>query len=438
MLSRISTSRGRQRREDRRGLLAVDRQLAELLEDPRRDGRLGEDLVVDQELAEGDAADDRDEVVGPDILEDERRRAGLDRVEQRVLVLVDGEHDDPGRRQLALDPLGRLDAAGRRQREVHEDDVGRRLERAIDRAARVVGLADDLEVRLAAEDVGDPDPEQGMVVDDQDPRRLARIAAIRATSSPIRAAVIDVAHSFSFAPDRAFVGIASRTTVPPSARDRTSNRAPISSARSRMNCSPKFRRRRDATVPTSKPRPSSRISSTHAPRSAACGRPRSRPRRACAHSGGPPGRPAARPSAVDRRARRTTAPRSSSTARSVPDRSCSAVSPMAVSSPGASSGGGRSWLRNRARSRARAAAVRAASRVRGRSPSGRRRSRARVVDLEDRVRERLGRPVMDLLCESGALRLVRVEDATRWVVRSVGACCLHRIRSIGVAHGQTI
>src|SRR5437868_8203601 len=43
----------RQRREDRLGLLAVDGQLAELLEHARGDGRLREDLVVDEELALG-------------------------------------------------------------------------------------------------------------------------------------------------------------------------------------------------------------------------------------------------------------------------------------------------------------------------------------------------------------------------------------------------
>src|SRR4029078_5737871 len=47
----------RERREDRLRLLAVDGQLAELLEDARRDGRLREHLVVDQELALRDAAD---------------------------------------------------------------------------------------------------------------------------------------------------------------------------------------------------------------------------------------------------------------------------------------------------------------------------------------------------------------------------------------------
>ena len=44
--------------------------------------------------------------------------------------------------------------------------------RSIARPA-VVRLADDLEVGLALEDVADPDPEEGVVVDDQDPRPLA-------------------------------------------------------------------------------------------------------------------------------------------------------------------------------------------------------------------------------------------------------------------------
>ena len=58
---------------------------------------------------------------------------------------------------------------GRGQREVHQDDVGRRLEGAVDGAPRILGLGDDLEVRLATEDVGDAHPEQGVVVDDEDP-----------------------------------------------------------------------------------------------------------------------------------------------------------------------------------------------------------------------------------------------------------------------------
>ena len=97
MLSRISTSRGESGAKIGRRLLAVDGQLAELLEHPAGHGRLGEDLVVDEVLAAGHAADDRHQVVRGDVLEDERRRAGLDGVEQGVLVLVDGQDDDSRR-----------------------------------------------------------------------------------------------------------------------------------------------------------------------------------------------------------------------------------------------------------------------------------------------------------------------------------------------------
>src|SRR5262245_13911202 len=252
----LDLARG-ERREDGRGLLAVHRQLAELLEDTRRDRRLREDLVVDQVLAADDATDDRDEVVGTDVLEDERGGAGLDRVEERVLVLADREDDDPRRGQLALDPLGRLDSARSRQREVHEDDVGRGLERPVDGRSAGVGLADHVEVGLAAQDVGDADAEQRMVVDDQDLGPLAvGVPAVRPAPPPLWSCI---AHQgVSSAPS----GIASRTTVPALGRDCTSKRAPISSARSCMNWRPKLRRPRAATAPTSNPRPSSRTVST--------------------------------------------------------------------------------------------------------------------------------------------------------------------------------
>ena len=122
--------------------------------------------------------------------------------------------------------------------------------------------ADDLEVGLPAEDVGDPHPEEGVIVDDEDPRDLVERSTIGTAAAAIGPAVISCAHMLSSPPTAGSVGIARRTTVPPSGRDRTSNRAPISSARSRMNWSPKLRRPRAATAPTSKPRPSSRTSST--------------------------------------------------------------------------------------------------------------------------------------------------------------------------------
>ena len=139
----------------------------------------------------------------------------------------------------------------------------------------ILRLADDLEVGLATEDVGDADPEQGVVVDDEDPRRSRR--ASRRSGPPRRRSgpLYSIALIRSpLLPSAGPVGIASRTTVPPSGRDRTSNRAPISSARSRMNCSPKLRRPRAATAPTSNPRPSSRTSRTQSSSSTSVRRPR--------------------------------------------------------------------------------------------------------------------------------------------------------------------
>src|SRR4051794_25642547 len=336
----------REWRKDRRRILPVDRELAELLEDARGDGGLREHLVVDEVLAADDTPDDRDEVVGTDVLEDERRGAGLDRVEEGVLVLRLGEHDDPAGRQLALDPLGRLDAARCREREVHQDDVGGGLERTVDGAARVVGFGDDLEVALVAEDVRDPHAKEGVIIDDEDPSDFAERAAVRPAASAVGAAVLHGTHVLSSPPVDGPVGIASRTTVPPSGRDRTSNRAPISSARSRMNWRPKLRRPRAATAPMSNPRPSSRTSRTQPSSSsrvttatfvaAAC------LRTFCSASW------ATRRATVRWPSPRTAggAVRSVVMARPVSVRMCSTVSVMAPSRPSWSRSGGRSWLMN--------------------------------------------------------------------------------------------
>ena len=66
--------------------------------------------------------------------------------------------------------------------------------------AGIVGLADDLEVGLAAEDVGDAHPEQGVVVDDEDPRPFSEVPAIRTPAPSFGPAVIVTAHVLSSAP----------------------------------------------------------------------------------------------------------------------------------------------------------------------------------------------------------------------------------------------
>ena len=74
-----------------------------------------------------------------------------------------------------------------------------------------------------------------LIVDDEDPRDLIEVSTIRTAPTAIGPAVLGCAHQLSSPPTAGSVGMARRTTVPPSGRDRTSNRAPISSARSRMN-----------------------------------------------------------------------------------------------------------------------------------------------------------------------------------------------------------
>ncbi len=107
---------------------------------------------------------------------------------------------------------------------------------------------------LPLQDVAHANAEEGVVVD-QENRRLLSAAAVWPRPAPLRPGVVDRTHALSSP-----TGIDSQTTVPPPGRDRTSNLAPMSSARSRMNWRPKLRRPLAATALTSKPRPSSETS----------------------------------------------------------------------------------------------------------------------------------------------------------------------------------
>ncbi len=136
-----------------------------------------------------------DQVLGRDVLEQERSGAGLDGLEELVLVLGGGQRDDAGAGHLALDALRRLDAAGRRQRQVEQDDVGRELGGRVDGAARIVRLGDDLEVALGLEDLAHADAEEGVVVDEQDLHPQAGFPPVRSATAPLRSCVLTRRHS---------------------------------------------------------------------------------------------------------------------------------------------------------------------------------------------------------------------------------------------------
>ena len=65
----------------------------------------------------------------------------------------------------------------------------------------------DLEVGLPAEDVGDPHPKEGVIVDHEDARDLVESSAIRTAPAAIGPAVILCSHLLSSPPAAGSVGI---------------------------------------------------------------------------------------------------------------------------------------------------------------------------------------------------------------------------------------
>jgi hypothetical protein len=89
---------------------------------------------------------------------------------ERVLVQVErGEDQDPGPFSGLADLPGGGHAVQARHAHVHDHDVGRDLAGQPDRGRPVGGLAGHGEIGLAAEDHGEPGPDQGLVVDEQHP-----------------------------------------------------------------------------------------------------------------------------------------------------------------------------------------------------------------------------------------------------------------------------
>src|SRR5262249_45099597 len=116
------------------------------------------------------------------------------------------------------------------------------------------------EVVLALEDVAHADPEQRVVVDQQDLDPCVGTAPVGTAPSAVRTLV-----GHCHLPQLLFAGSsASRTVVPVVAFEMMSNLAPMSWARSRMKRSPKWRFELwSSTSSTGKPRPLSVISRTH-------------------------------------------------------------------------------------------------------------------------------------------------------------------------------
>ena len=83
---------------------------------------------------------------------------------------------------------------GRGQRQVEQDDVRRVQPGRVDGAAGVVRLGDDLEVRLRVEDLAHADPEERVVVDEQDLDALRGVAPVGTATPPLRSRVVTRSH----------------------------------------------------------------------------------------------------------------------------------------------------------------------------------------------------------------------------------------------------
>ena len=94
-------------------------------------------------------------------------------VDDVVLDVRDGEHDDLDVHHLLADEPDGLDAVHDRHLDVEDDEVGTQGPGLLDPHEAVLGLADDLHVRLVGEQGRDRATEERLVVDEQDPGRLA-------------------------------------------------------------------------------------------------------------------------------------------------------------------------------------------------------------------------------------------------------------------------
>src|SRR5664280_562088 len=106
---------------------------------------------VQQRLAPADRLEGADEIPAADLLEQIAGGSGDDRGEDRFLVRVAGEDDDPGPRELGADLAAGLDPGAVRQTYVHHDDVRLELASHLHGFGGCAGLGHDLEVLASLE-----------------------------------------------------------------------------------------------------------------------------------------------------------------------------------------------------------------------------------------------------------------------------------------------
>ena len=131
------------------------------------------------------------DLFGLRVLEDVAGGTGLEGGGDLVLLDEARHRDDLRLGALGLDSADRGDAVHVRHQEVHEDDIRREPAGQGDALAAVGRLADDLDVVLEIEEDPKTHPDDGMVVDDQDPDPGALLHGASSGARPDRGAAID-------------------------------------------------------------------------------------------------------------------------------------------------------------------------------------------------------------------------------------------------------
>ena len=109
-----------------------------------------------------------DQVPGSGVLEQESRRARLDRLVDVLVHVERGQDEDP--RGIVADPdaAGRLDAVHPRHSHVHHHDIGPRRRDDLEGLCAVTGLTDHLHVLLSAKNEPESGPDQLLIVHQDD------------------------------------------------------------------------------------------------------------------------------------------------------------------------------------------------------------------------------------------------------------------------------
>src|SRR5437763_4698277 len=152
-------------------------QCGELREQLRGHGRR------DPGLPRPHRADGVGDLFDRDLLEEVAGGARLDGLVEVGFLVGHREHEDLHVGELLADLLGGLDPRATGHPDVHQHDVGLEAPGPLHGLGAVAGLPHHLDVGLAGEDHLEPTAEQGVVVNDEDPKRGAFSGSARSRAS---------------------------------------------------------------------------------------------------------------------------------------------------------------------------------------------------------------------------------------------------------------